>query len=106
MGKKLLIGAVFSDLKKTFDMVDVGVLMTKLNAVGINGNELRWFISYFKRRTQCVYVDGHTCKLLGIECGMPQGFILGPLLFTLYLNDLPKTLQDCKIVLYADDTAM
>ena len=95
----ILTGAVFLDLRKAFDTVNTGLLMIKLNALKIDGNEVRWFINSFKERTQCVYVDGHMSKPLDIVFvweGDPRGSILGSLLFTLYVNDQPEEVKVVK----------
>lgn len=99
-------GAIYLDLKKAFDTVDPDILLQKLFAIGIQEMEFQWFKSYFTDRSQRVSVNGASSDTLPIECGVPQGSILVPLLFTLYINDLPEVTKHSKVVLYADDTAL
>ena len=81
----LLIG-VFLDLKKAFDTVDHKILLDKMHAYGISGNILRWFRSYLINRSQFVSYDDRQSAIQSITCGVPQGSILGPLLFIIYMN--------------------
>lgn len=101
-----LTGAVYLDLKKAFDTVDPDILLQKLFAIGIQENEFQWFKNYFTDRTQTVTLNGSLSSNRPITCGVPQGSILGPLLFTIYINDLPTVTKHSKVVLYADDTAL
>ena len=80
------------------------VLLTKLQCYGIRGQELEFFTSYLSERIQCCNVNGKTSGYREISCGVPQGSILGPLLFILYMNDLPAFIPNAKIRMYADDT--
>ena len=102
----LIIGAIFLDLKKAFDTVNPVILQEKLRAIGVHGTELQWFDNYFTNRTQVVSANGAVSTTQPISCGVPQGSILGPLLFTLYVNDLSSVAVHGKVVLYADDTAI
>ena len=106
MDKGNYTGIIFLDLKKAFDTVDHGILLEKLGLYGIEGSEHMWFKSYLLDRKQAVYVNGCFSDILPICCGVPQGSILGPLLLTLYMNDLPDFPKSCTTVLYADDTAL
>ena len=104
--KGLLTGVVFLDLKKAFDTVNANLLLEKLQHVGIEDLELAWFRDYLTSRTQVVNFNGHTSDACSMSYGVPQGSILGPLLFIIYINDLPSHLTNAKVTLYADDTAL
>ncbi len=98
------VGAVFVDLSKAFDMVNHTLLVRKLNSLGITGNENNWFKSYLSNRTQCVSINGCVSTPNVIMSGVPQGSILGPLLFLLFINDMPKNIGNSTVDMYADDT--
>ena len=97
------VGMVLIDLQKAFDTVDHGILLSKLEAIGVTSTS--WFKSYLSGREQCVEVDGVRSDFLPINCGVPQGSILGPQLFLLYINDLSISVT-CNLSLYADDSAL
>ena len=101
----LVIG-VFLDLKKAFDTGDHHILIKKLFSYGIRGNTLKWFQSYLTDRSQFVTYDGIESKVLSIKYGVPQGSILGPLLFIIYMNDLFNVSNFLFTILYADDTCV
>ena len=101
------IDMVYLDMSKAFDKVHHDVLIQKLRKVnGFGGNLLRWFRSYVTNRKQCVTVLGGKSNSLSITSGVPQGFILGPVLFLLYVNDLPSSVNTSQVAMFADDTKL
>ena len=97
---------IFLDLQKAFDTVNHDILIKKLEHYGIRGNVLDWFRSYLQGRFQYVSVNGHSSDLLPISCGVAQGSVLGPLLFLIYVNDLPNISKVLQFYLFADDTSI
>ena len=95
---------VFLDLKKAFDTVDHNILISKLSAYGIRGTSIEWFKSYLSERNQKCFLNGSLSSNRVLSCGIPQGTILGPFLFLLYINDLPNCLMHSEPRMYADDT--
>ena len=93
------------DLTKAFDTINHRILLKKLSLMGFCGTDLKWFESYLLNRRQHVRIDDSISTSLEIKAGVPQGSILGPLLFTLYTNDLPRC-HNAFSVSYADGTSI
>ena len=91
------------DFRKAFDTIDFTVLLEKLCTYGVCGIAHRWLSSYISGRKQFVALDDVISESLDIKCGVPQGSILGPILFLLYINDLPCS-TDLLPIIFADDT--
>ena len=101
--KKAVI-SVFIDLRKAFNTIDHTILLQKLNHYGIRGIVSQWVCSYLTHRKQYVQIKGTQSSLERILCGVPQGSILGPTLFNLYLNDICNVSSILEFTLFADDT--
>ena len=95
---------VFVDLLKAFDTIDHQILLAKLNHYGIHGVSNDWFKSYLSDHSQYVSINGCKSGLAAKNCGVPQGSVLGSLLFLLYINHLNQAIQFCKVHHFANDT--
>ena len=97
---------IFLDLKKAFDTVNHNILLHKLQYYGIRGTALDWFKSYISNRQQYTIVNDKKSTTLPITCGVPQGSILGPILFLIYINDISNSIQSSTIKIFADDSCL
>ena len=101
-----IVCGLYLDLRKAFDTVNTEILLDKISRYGIKHNAFNMLKSYLTDRTQCVEINRMRSGFLHIEMGVPQGSILGPLLFILYINDFPHICDNMTTYLYADDTAI
>ena len=106
LDNKQSVAAVYIDLKKAFDTVDHDILLRKLQHYGIRGTANEWFQSYLKDRKQYIEIGNVRSTFEEVICGVPQGSNLGPLLFLIYVNDLPFCLKYSEATLFADDTTI
>ena len=97
------VHAAFLDVSKAFDRVDHGLLLFKLCSIGVSESSLQWFKDYLQNRQICTAVDGERSSLLPVSSGVPQGSVLGPMLFVVFFADLPAAFSSSS-ALYADDT--
>ena len=98
--------AVILDLSKAFDTLDHNIMIEKLRHYGIENKSLNWFVSYLEKRQQFVEFENKCSEISFLSTGVPQGSILGPLLFNIYVNDIKNATQHFNIIQYADDTSL
>ena len=101
-----LVAAIFIHLTKAFVTLSHSVLLSEPSVYGIKGVELEWFTNYLFSRKQQVVIQNTKSECEFISCGVPQGSILGPVLFLLYFNDFSKTLFKSEVLMFADDTVV
>ena len=101
----LVTGMILTDLLKAFDTIDHDILLKKLSIIGFSDHTVKWFQSYQSNRKFMVNLENSFSEVSNISCGVPQGSILAPLLFLIYVNDMPKAVK-CNLFLNADDTCL
>ena len=102
-GTKSQIDAIYIDFAKAFDSISHPKLIQKLNFYGIQGNLLRWISAFLSGRTQVVKINDTYSKSLNVTSGVPQGTVLGPILFIIFVNDIVKEIKFCDVKIFADD---
>ena len=103
--RSMMTGMILVDLQKVFDTIDHDVLFQKLYAIGFSKCTVNWFNSYLSNRSFKVNLGNNFCQPASVSCGVPQGSILGPLLFLIYVNDMSQAVK-CDLFLYVDDSCL
>lgn len=106
MDNKKMVGTVLLDFSAAFDVIDHDIMITKLESYGFSRTALSWMVSYLSERSQRVFYNGSLSDWRHVSCGVPQGSCLGPLLFSIFTNDLPLSIKNSNMVMYADDTTL
>lgn len=107
LNNKSHVLGLFYDLSRAFDTIDHNLLLMKLEGIGVRGAPYSWAASYLQNRTQTTVVNGAKSETKNVKLGVPQGSILGPLFFIIFINDIPNTcITSNQLLLYADDTNM
>ena len=107
LDKNIQSDLIYLDFAKAFDSVDRSIVLAKLNAYGVSGPLFAWFTDYLTGRAQRVVVEGAASKWAPVTSGLPQGSLLGPILFTIFTNDLPEeVVGGVRVALYADDAKL
>ena len=101
----MLTGMILIDLQKAFDTINHDIFLSKISCLGFSKSAIAWYKSYLENRTFLVNVENKFSNPGNLTCGVPQGSILGPLIFLLYVNDM-STSVDCDLLLYADDSCL
>ena len=101
-----LTGLVFIDFRKAFDVIDHELLLKKLSIYGVCPSSVAWFKSYLSKRKQFITLGKVKSEQLTVKHGMPQGSILGPVLFLLFVNDMPLNIHKSTMDIYADDSTL
>ena len=100
-----MTGMILIDLQKAFDTFDHDILLQKLYAIGFSKHMVNWFRSYLFNISFLVNLGNDFSQPASVSCGVPQGSVLGPLLFLIYVNDMSQAVK-CDLFLYADDTCL